>query len=232
MKVIYLLTVRTNEDYLSFDCSYWWRLFIFWLLVLMKVIYLLTVRTDECYLSFDCSYWWRLFIFWLFELMKVIYLLTVRTDEGYLSFDCSYWWRLFIFWLFVLMKVIYLLTVRTNEGYFIDACSVLNKTYTYTNCLQSLGLYFCWWTFYPPGIIRSVVRVLALTWFITYIFIIEFVLIKTKLNFPEAKTTKAEFELSCLGPLVSLFSNKLWIIFLLHVYYYQCIDTSTDGPLF
>ena len=162
MKVIYLLTVRTDEGYLSFDCSYWWRLSIFRLCVLMKVIYLLTVRTDEGYLYLDCSYWWRLFIFWLFVLMKVIYLLTVRTDEGYLSFDCSYWWRLFIFdcsywWrlfifrLFVLMKVIYLLTVHTDEGYFIDAYSVLSNIYKYIHLLQSLGLHLCWWTFSPPG---------------------------------------------------------------------------------
>jgi len=38
--------------------------------------------------------------------------------------------------------------------------------------LLSLGRYLCWWTISPNGIIRPVVNILALTWFIRYIFIV------------------------------------------------------------
>ena len=96
----------------------------------------------------------------------------------------------------------------------------------------------------PGGIISAVVRVSALT-DLSDIFIIE---ISQVVQFLLKLTLISTRQLSCLGPLVFLLpenyelfdssiistlsvpgdSNSRYI----HVYYYQCIDTSTDGLLF
>jgi len=70
-----------------------------------------------------------------------------------------------------LKKIIWLSNISilsVDEGYYRNASCALNIS---TFLLLSLGWYLCWWTISPEGIIRPVVSVSALTWFIIYISI-------------------------------------------------------------
>jgi hypothetical protein len=79
-----------------------------------------------------------------------------------------------------------ILTVGTDEDYSRDACSMLNNIYKYTSFYNHLIYISVDGHLVPWGIISSVVRISALTWFIRYMYYWNFssnaILIKTNFN--------------------------------------------------